>query len=104
MGEGKLVRDRIPEIIRKAGLEPVVYTADQTEYGHRLREKLGEEVAEFLAADREEAKEELADVLQVVQALAADLGVSAAELERIRATKASERGSFDGRIIWVGNR
>lgn len=103
-GQGKLVRDRIPQIIRADGAEPVTYTAGAEEYRSRLRDKLGEEVAEFLAADEASAPEELADVLEVVRALAADLGVEADQLERIRAAKAGERGGFAGRIVWTGNR
>ncbi|MET9079992.1 nucleoside triphosphate pyrophosphohydrolase [Streptomyces sp. NPDC004232] len=72
---GKLVRDRIPQIIREDGAEPVTYTAGREEYRSRLRDKLGEEVAEFLESDEDSAPEELADVLEVVRALAADLGV-----------------------------
>ncbi|MFJ2774706.1 nucleoside triphosphate pyrophosphohydrolase [Streptomyces sp. NPDC087300] len=101
---GKLVRDRIPQIIREGGSEPVIYTADAGEYRNRLRDKLGEEVAEFLEADDTKAPEELADVLEVVHALAADLGIRAAQLEQIRQAKAKERGEFAERIVWTGNR
>jgi predicted house-cleaning noncanonical NTP pyrophosphatase (MazG superfamily) len=85
----KLVRDRIPQIIRADGAEPATCTAGPEEYRSRLRDKLGEEVA---------------DVLEVVRALAADLGVDVDQLEKIRQTKASERGGFADRIVWRGNR
>ncbi|WP_323372132.1 nucleoside triphosphate pyrophosphohydrolase [Streptomyces katsurahamanus] len=101
---GKLVRDRVPQIIREDGAEPVTYIAGPEEYRNRLREKLGEEVAEFLEADDSTAPEELADVLEVVQALAAVLGIDAGQLEKIREAKASERGGFADRIVWTGNR
>ncbi|MFF4557709.1 hypothetical protein [Streptomyces sp. NPDC001422] len=103
-GYGKLVRDRIPQIIRGNGAEPVTYVADAEEYRDRLRDKLGEEVAEFLQADDARAPEELADVLEVLHALAADLGVDARQLEKIRQGKATERGGFANRIVWTGNR
>jgi predicted house-cleaning noncanonical NTP pyrophosphatase (MazG superfamily) len=102
--EGKLVRDRIPQIIRQDGAEPVTYAAGPEEYRRRLRDKLAEEVAEFLEAEEEKAPEELADVLEVVRALAADLGVEADQLEKIREAKAGERGAFAERIVWTGNR
>ncbi|MFB7513023.1 hypothetical protein [Streptomyces sp. NPDC056144] len=101
---GKLVRDRIPEIIREGGAEPMTYVAGPGEYRDRLRDKLVEEVAEFLAADDAKAPEELADVLEVVLALAAALGVDARQLEEIREGKASERVGFTERIVWTGNR
>ena len=102
--DAKLVRDRIPEIIRATGAEPITYRAEPDEYRLRLREKLAEEVGEFLAADDENAIEELADVLEVVYALAADLGTDKAQLEQVREDKASQRGGFAERIVWTGLR
>lgn len=75
MGEGKLVRDRIPEIIRERGGSPVVREAAAAEYRSLLHKKLLEEAHEVLAADDGSAPEELADVLEVVAALAEDLGI-----------------------------
>jgi len=99
---GKLVRDKIPEIIRAEGLEPVIYTADALEYAARLRDKLQEEVAEFLASDND--PEELADILEVLYALAEQAGTSREQLEKLRAAKADKRGGFRKRIIWTGSR
>jgi predicted house-cleaning noncanonical NTP pyrophosphatase (MazG superfamily) len=102
VSQGKLVRDNIPQIIRSKGLEPVTYTASTAEYCTRLRDKLREEVEEFLASDND--PEELADILEVIYALAEQAGVDPQELEKLRATKAAERGGFAARIIWTGNR
>ncbi|MFF1343910.1 nucleoside triphosphate pyrophosphohydrolase [Streptomyces sp. NPDC058290] len=102
--KGKLVRDRIPQIIRADGAEPEVYVADPDEYRQRLRAKLTEEVAEYMEADETHAPEELADVLEVAFALAADLGVDPDQLEKLRASKAEQRGGFSERIVWTGNR
>jgi predicted house-cleaning noncanonical NTP pyrophosphatase (MazG superfamily)/NTP pyrophosphatase (non-canonical NTP hydrolase) len=97
----KLVRDRIPEIIRADGLEPVIRTAGPAEYASRLRDKLGEEVAEFLASDSDPG--ELADILEVVYALAASAGTGPAELEALRAAKAASNGAFREGLVWHGN-
>jgi predicted house-cleaning noncanonical NTP pyrophosphatase (MazG superfamily) len=102
--DGKLVRDRIPEIIRADGAEPITYQAEPDEYRRRLRDKLQEEVDEFLTADGPAAVEELADILEVVYALAADLGTTREALETIRATKAGKRGAFADRTVWTGLR
>jgi predicted house-cleaning noncanonical NTP pyrophosphatase (MazG superfamily) len=97
----KLVRDRIPEIIRASGTEPTTYRAGPAEFRQRLRDKLLEEVDEFLTADDGPiAVEELADILEVVYALAADLGTTKDALETTRAAKAAERGAFADRVIW----
>jgi predicted house-cleaning noncanonical NTP pyrophosphatase (MazG superfamily) len=102
-GEGKLVRDKIPQIIRAQGGEPILRIADAGEYRELLWAKLAEEVGELAAADDAHAPEELADVLEVVLALAAELGVDAGQLELLRAAKAVERGGFAKRIVWCGN-
>jgi predicted house-cleaning noncanonical NTP pyrophosphatase (MazG superfamily) len=102
VSQGKLVRDNIPQIIRAKGLEPVIYTADAEEYRVRLRDKLREEVEEFLASDSD--PEELADILEVVYALAEQAGTNRRQLEGLRAAKVEERGGFGRRIIWTGNR
>jgi len=98
---GKLVRDRIPEFIREDGLDPVIRAAGPAEYATRLRDKLGEEVAEFLVSESDPA--ELADILEVVYALAADTGIGRAELEALRAAKAESNGAFSQRFVWYGN-
>ncbi|MFB7177664.1 hypothetical protein ACFCYI_08175 [Streptomyces sp. NPDC056257] len=103
MADGKLVRDLIPQIIRASGAEPMVYVAGPEEYRERLRHKLSEEVAEFLTADDSAAAEELADILEVVHALALDLGLTPSRLEERRAQKAASRGGFAGKIVWTGN-
>jgi predicted house-cleaning noncanonical NTP pyrophosphatase (MazG superfamily) len=102
MSQGKLVRDKIPQIIRSKGLEPVICTASIEEYGARLRDKLREEVEEFLASDND--PEELADILEVLYALAEGAGSDRQQLEKLRMAKAEERGGFANRIIWSGNR
>lgn len=102
MSQGKLVRDKIPQIIRSKDLEPVIYTASTEEYRTRLRDKLREEVEEFLASDND--PEELADILEVLFALAEQAGTDPQQLEKLRVAKANERGGFADRIIWSGNR
>jgi len=98
MKYNKLVRDNIPAIIRERGEKPVTRTLDTDEYRQKLRQKLQEEVAEFGATGR---TEELADVLEVVYALAAVEGISQAQLEEMRQRKLQERGGFSQRILLV---
>lgn len=100
MSQTKLVRDKIPQIIRDSGAEPVIRVADAEEYRGLLRDKLVEEVQEFLAS---EDPTELADVLEVLLALADDLGVDRNHLEKLRTAKVCERGGFADRIVWSGN-
>jgi len=91
----KLVRDRIPEIIRAAGKEPVTRVLDEKEYLKELTKKLKEEVAEFEA---EPSVEELADIKEVIIAIREALGIHAGELEDVRRAKANKNGRFKKRI------
>lgn len=104
MGEGKLVRDRIPEIIRARGASPMVREAAEAEYRGLLRQKLLEEANEVLAADDGSIAEELADVLEVVAALADLLGMGLEHVHELREQKAQARGTFAKRYVWEGNR
>jgi predicted house-cleaning noncanonical NTP pyrophosphatase (MazG superfamily) len=101
MAAMKLVRDKVPEIMRAAGQHPVVHIADAVEFQVLLRQKLTEEVGEFLMS---QDPEELADILEVLYALADCLGLDAAKLEVLRREKAERRGGFAERVVWHGPR
>ena len=95
MSYHKLVRDKIPEIIENGGKNPVIRVLGDEEYTACLHRKLDEEVAEF---HQEKNAEELADILEVVYALAGDLGISREILMEIYGSKHHERGGFAQRI------
>ena len=91
------MRDRIPELF--GGQIPKVLS--DSEYVNALRAKLAEETSEYLAAvTPAERWAELADVLEVVLALAAQDELTPAELEELRVKKAAERGAFGARFWW----
>lgn len=93
----KLIRDRIPEIIEASGKTCVTRTLSDGEYVAALDRKLTEELAEYHA---DGSMEELADLLEVMMAVAAARGHDFAEVEAIRRRKAEERGGFSDRI-WL---
>ncbi|WP_068430470.1 nucleoside triphosphate pyrophosphohydrolase [Rhodococcoides kyotonense] len=97
---GKLVRDLIPSIIEASGRRPEVRVLDGDEYLAALTDKLFEEAREFQAADTTDKPEELADVLEVVRALAASIGLGVTELEALADKKRVERGGFVERV-WL---
>ncbi len=97
---GKLVRDRIPEIIEATGVEPQVRSLQGDELLDALIAKLGEEAAELRAAKDSERVEELADVLEVIDALAAHLGISVQEVQQTAEIKRALRGGF-GKGLWL---
>ncbi|MBR4227151.1 MAG: nucleoside triphosphate pyrophosphohydrolase [Candidatus Methanomethylophilaceae archaeon] len=92
----KLVRDRIPEIIAENGGSCEIERVKGKEYSRYLCKKLGEKVDEFRI---EHNAEDLADILEVVFALAADIGVEECQLIDIRNKKRSNRGGFEQGIV-----
>ncbi|MCD1261417.1 nucleoside triphosphate pyrophosphohydrolase [Paenibacillus athensensis] len=98
----KLVRDLIPQIITGSGKVANTRILDETEYRTELRTKLAEELHEYLeASDDSSALEELADILEIVHALAAVHGSTVEQLEAIRVEKAEKRGGFRERIFLI---
>lgn len=92
----KLVRDRVPEIIEQKGGQPVVHVADDSEYWQKLKEKLQEELNEF---SKGENIEEIADILEVIEAICEYRNFDQAQVRMIKDKKAAERGKFKDRII-----
>lgn len=93
----KLVRDLIPDMIVSQGDKPNIRILDDEEYGICLGKKLNEEVAEY---HQEKNLEELADILEVVYALA-EINGGREELERIYTKKHEARGGFSKRIFLI---
>ena len=91
----KLVRDRVPELFDFPATSVRVATGEELEAF--LAAKLVEEAHEYLES-RE--PEELADVLEVVAAIALARGLEPRTLERMRADKAAERGGFTDKLVW----
>ena len=95
---GKLVRDKIPDIIRRDGREPVVTVLGEAPYREALLAKLFEEAAELRDAPVEEVPEEVADVLEVLRALTQAHGYEWQDIERLADAKCAERGGLRGRL------
>jgi predicted house-cleaning noncanonical NTP pyrophosphatase (MazG superfamily) len=93
----KLVRDKIPDIIRQQGNRPEYHIAkNKAEYCQALREKILEEAIEFKES---QDVNELIDVLEALYCLIEMENLNLTELENLRKKKNVERGSFKKRII-----
>ena len=102
----KLVRDNIPTILTKNNLIYKTKTLiDDRQFMQALQEKLVEEMEEFIEASNRqvdhEAKEELADILEVIDALCKFKKYDRNEIEAYRLKKKSEKGGFDKRIFLI---
>lgn len=92
----KLVRDKIPDIIKESKQIPEYVILSDEEYVTELDKKLKEETAEY-----QESKdiEDLADILEVLFAICKARGISEEKLLEVRREKARERGAFQDKIL-----
>jgi len=94
----KLVRDRIPELIRASGRMPVTTQLEGGKLQAALLEKLTEEHAELLDAKN---LDEIVDMIEVLISLGKAIGHTEADtLLRLR-TKREQRGGFDQGVLLV---
>ena len=92
----KLVRDKIPEIIKSTGKNFDIHSAKKEDLLPLLEAKLNEEVSEYL---EDKNLEELADVMEVLFGLANALGYSEEDLINKRNEKKEARGGFEKGIV-----
>jgi predicted house-cleaning noncanonical NTP pyrophosphatase (MazG superfamily) len=98
----KLVRDLIPKIIEKGGSAFTTRVLEEQEYVEEICKKTQEELAEYREAETPQHKvEELADLLELVNALALHEGVTLEDVEKVRKEKAEKRGGFKERIFLI---
>ena len=95
----KLVRDKIPNIIEEKGETPVIKVLNENDYKKELEKKLYEEYKEVIEASGDERIEELADMLEVIRALASLENKNLNDVIAIADKKNKKRGAFDEKIF-----
>jgi len=93
------VRDKVPEILDSKGISYEQRVASESEYKSELIKKLSEEVSEFSS---DLSVEELADVLEVIDALKKLSDYM--EVEKVQKKKRDEKGGFENRFILKGEK
>lgn len=96
----KLVRDRIPAIIRSRGEQAHTVVLPPADFTTALLDKLVEESVELRTARSQEQLDELADVWEVLTTVVADLGYTLEEIEQAASFKRIVRGGFAERV-WL---
>jgi len=95
----KLIRDKLPQIMRTSGIQVFERAMEKDEYLKRLKDKLLEEAKEVIASGSEkEMREELADLLEVMLSLAKAYGMELADIQQAAEQKRADKGGFDNRI------
>jgi predicted house-cleaning noncanonical NTP pyrophosphatase (MazG superfamily) len=96
----KLVRDKIPQIIKQDKRFPVISRLASKKFVLELKRKLLEEVDELLQAkNKQDQIDELADILEVIQSLAKAEKIDWRLVEHRKKIKKQERGGFSERIF-----
>lgn len=97
----KLVRDKIPEIIKADNEEPNVRILEAEEFKKELLKKLVEEAREALEAgsDKKELQKEIGDILEVINYLIKEFGLDENEIEKVRQKRKESRGGFDRKLF-----
>jgi predicted house-cleaning noncanonical NTP pyrophosphatase (MazG superfamily)/uncharacterized cupin superfamily protein len=92
----KVIRDRIPEIIRLSGRKCVVNELSDFSFLPELEKKLKEELKEYLESKK---LEELADLLEIIYRIAELRGSSKDGLDALRLRKKEENGGFEKNLF-----
>lgn len=100
----KLVRDNIIEIIKKDGKECDYEILSDEDYIACLKNKLKEETDELSAADNDEIIAEIADVLEVIEAIAKYYHLNIEDIMKYKEAKALKNGKFAKRILLLETR
>lgn len=96
----KLIRDRIPELIERDNGTPSLSILDAPSFQKALKEKLVEEAKEVLGAESKEGFiDELGDLLEVIDTLLTNDGLSIDEVRSRQAKKRAARGGFEQKIF-----
>lgn len=99
MVHNKLVRDKIPDIMKNNHQEPVTRILNDSEYRVELEKKLQEEVLEYLNSNGD--MEEIADILEVLFSIIEDRGSSFSKVMELRNQKFNLRGGFKNKIFLI---
>ncbi|MFA6307197.1 MAG: nucleoside triphosphate pyrophosphohydrolase [Patescibacteria group bacterium] len=97
----KLVRDNIPEIIRRDKAEPRIRILEQEEYLKELFRKLEEEAKETAEAgkNKKELMKEIGDVYEIIDAIIDNCGLDKEEIIKLKNQRKTERGGFEKKIF-----
>ena len=95
----KLVRDKIPDIIKSEGREAVCRELSDREFEEALNKKLFEEVQEVVETTGRERLEELADIYELIRTIAELHDSSMENVARLANKKKKERGAFEEKVF-----
>ncbi len=96
MSMPKLVRDKIPDIIKESGKTPIYHVATEFERKEAVIAKIREEVAEF---EKDPSLEEAADVYHAFMQTLTVYGMTWDQVIQAAVAKSHKRGRFSEMYI-----
>ena len=96
----KLVRDKIPEIIKLDNCKPTIRTLDSKEFLSELFKKMAEEAEEFVKAkdNKEEVMKEITDIYEIIDTVIRLYGLDKNDILALQEKRRDERGSFKNMV------
>lgn len=96
----KLVRNKVPQIIRENQQIPITRKLDEEDFINELLRKLEEEIQEVIGArnDKEELTKEIGDVYEVLDAIMDLYKLDKNLVLELQERKRQERGGFEEKI------
>lgn len=97
----KLVRDKIPEIIKQDGKKASLKILNEDEYKRELLVKIVEEAQEVLATkgQKDDLIKEIGDVLEVIDFIVKAFNLSKDEIDEVKEKRNKSRGGFSEKIF-----
>ena len=94
----KLIRDKIPEIIKGVGERPYLRILNEKEYLREIKKKILEEARELIkATKKKDVVNEVVDIQELIDNLIAKLSLTKSQLQKQQKIKNKRRGSFKKR-------
>ena len=93
---GRLVRDRVPQLIEESGGTATTRVLDESGYREALLDKIIDEVEEFRVTGNEE---EIADIFELLDCLTELKGFEPMHIDYVKLIKREARGSYRERIL-----
>lgn len=98
----KLIRDRIPEIIKEAGWLPTVRTLKRSEFLNATKKKVLEEAEELIQSkDKKGIIDEIIDIQELLDVLASETGLTKLGVKKLQSAKRKKRGGFKKRLFLI---
>lgn len=97
----KLIRDKIPKKIEKAGGAFKTKILREYEFEKELKKKLLEESKELIKAPRNKLLNELADVLELTKSIASHYKIPFSKVEKFRRKKRTKVGGFKKKLFLI---